>query len=170
MVIVCRGRYGSDSGPSPAGVWRLPPNGSCISDIPNQSATVNTATGAIPFVIDDPETSASNLVLTVTSSNPALVPTNNIVFGGFGSNRSLTITPTSNVMGLPHYVFVSDGELTSNDSFLLTVNPAPLTVSVDSKTRDYGQSNPVLTGTLTGVQAGDDITPATARARPLLVR
>jgi len=40
----------------------------------------------------------------------------------------------------------------------LTVNPAPLSVTADNKNRLYGQSNPVFTGTISGIQNGDNIT------------
>ena len=40
-------------------------------------------------------------------------------------------------------------------SALLTVLPAPLTVSADGQFRVYGATNPPLTGTITGVQNGD---------------
>lgn len=40
----------------------------------------------------------------------------------------------------------------------LTVNQAPLTVEVDDKERTYGDPNPNLTGTVTGVKNNDNIT------------
>ena len=40
----------------------------------------------------------------------------------------------------------------------LTVTPAALIVTADNQSRPYGASNPALTGTLTGVQNGDNIT------------
>ena len=40
----------------------------------------------------------------------------------------------------------------------LTVNPAPLTVTADDKTRVYGEPNPVFTGTITGLKNGDVLT------------
>ncbi len=40
----------------------------------------------------------------------------------------------------------------------LTITPATLLVTADDKTRVYGQANPPLTGTLTGVVNGDNIT------------
>ncbi|HWG48387.1 MAG TPA: MBG domain-containing protein, partial [Candidatus Acidoferrales bacterium] len=40
----------------------------------------------------------------------------------------------------------------------LTVNPAPLTVNVDSATRAYGDPNPIFTGTIVGIKNGDNIT------------
>src|SRR5207247_4378254 len=39
----------------------------------------------------------------------------------------------------------------------LTINPAPLSVVVDAKTRIYGDSNPTLTGTLSGVIGRDHV-------------
>src|SRR5205807_467234 len=47
--------------------------------------------------------------------------------------------------------------VTSNNG-KLTVNPAPLAVVVDSKNKVYGDPNPPLTGTLTGVKNSDNIT------------
>ena len=58
-----------------------------ISDIPNQSMTVNTATPAVPFTVNDTDTPAASLTLSGGSSNPTLVPTNNIVFGGSGATE-----------------------------------------------------------------------------------
>jgi 6-phosphogluconolactonase (cycloisomerase 2 family) len=40
----------------------------------------------------------------------------------------------------------------------LTVNPAPLTVTVNNATRAYGDPNPAFTGTITGLKNGDNIT------------
>ena len=37
--------------------------------------------------------------MTRGSSNPALVPAANIVFGGSGANRTVTITPAANQSG-----------------------------------------------------------------------
>ncbi len=131
-----------------------------ISDIADQSTTVNTATPAIGFQVNDAETTASNLVLSVSSSNPGLVPTSNIVLGGSGTNRTITLTPLADQMGTATItVTVRDGDgMSASDSFELAVNPAPLTVTIDSVSRGYGQTNPVLSGSLSGVQAGDDIT------------
>jgi sugar lactone lactonase YvrE len=44
------------------------------------------------------------------------------------------------------------------DTVSLTVLPATLTVTADNQVRTYGQPNPALTGTITGVTNGDDIT------------
>ena len=40
----------------------------------------------------------------------------------------------------------------------LTVSSVPLTVTANSASRPYGQTNPALTGTIAGVVNGDNIT------------
>src|SRR5947208_16819034 len=40
----------------------------------------------------------------------------------------------------------------------LTVNPAPLSVTANNKTRLYGDPNPALDGLITGIKNGDNIT------------
>jgi len=130
-----------------------------ISAVSNQVTLVNTPTTAIPFTIGDGETAASNLVLTAFTSNAGLVPTNRIVFGGSGASRTVTVTPTSNQLGSAAISLnVSDGSLIASNSFSLTVNPALLTVTENSASRGYGLTNPVLTGSVIGLQAGDNIT------------
>src|SRR5438552_13431155 len=48
-------------------------------------------------------------------------------------------------------------EVTSSNG-TLSVNKAPLTVTADNKSREYGDANPSFTGTLNGVKNGDNIT------------
>jgi uncharacterized repeat protein (TIGR01451 family) len=70
-----------------------------ISAIPSQNVPQNGSTGPLEFSVGDVETPAGNLTLSATSSNPTLVPVPNIVFGGSGTNRSVTVTPASNQSG-----------------------------------------------------------------------
>lgn len=59
---------------------------------------------------------------------------------------------------------ISPSGLTSNNYDItfqngtLTVDKAVLTVTADDKSRQYGAANPVLTGTITGIQNSEDIT------------
>ena len=53
----------------------------------------------MPFTVSDPDTALNLLTLSRGSSNPALVPTNNIVFGGSGANRTVTVTPAAGQTG-----------------------------------------------------------------------
>jgi len=104
-----------------------------ISDIADQSTNEDVAKGPVSFTVGDAETSAGDLVLTKASSNPALVPTVNIAFGGSGADRTVTVTPAPDEHGTATItVTVTDGGgLSASDSFVLTVNPVndPPTVS-----------------------------------------
>ena len=67
-----------------------------ISDVTDKTTNEDTATAAIGFTVGDVETAAASLTVTGSSSNSTLVPTANIVFGGSGANRTVTITPAAN--------------------------------------------------------------------------
>ncbi|WP_166825837.1 choice-of-anchor M domain-containing protein [Thalassoroseus pseudoceratinae] len=97
-----------------------------ISDVDNQSTDENTPTAAIPFTVDDAETAVGSLVVTASSSNMTLVPNGNIVLGGSGANRTVTITPAADQTGSTTITLtVDDGEgATATDTFTLTVGTA----------------------------------------------
>jgi uncharacterized repeat protein (TIGR01451 family) len=79
--------------------------------------------GPLAFTIGDLETPADSLVLTASSSNPALVPVNNIEFGGSGPDRWIKVTPLTNASGgvdITRTVRDGDG-LTTSSTFRLTV-------------------------------------------------
>jgi hypothetical protein len=71
-----------------------------ISAIADQAVAVSIATSAIPFTIGDTETATASLTLTKASSDTALVPTANIVLGGSGANRTVTVTPLTGQTGI----------------------------------------------------------------------
>ncbi len=130
-----------------------------ISAIANQVINEDTATAALAFTIGDAQTPAGSLTLSGASSNTTLVPTNNIVFGGSGASRTVTVTPATNQYGASTItVSVSDGQLSTNTSFLLTVNPVnnPPTISAISNQTIYvnGTNGPL------SFTVGDVETPA----------
>src|SRR5439155_2040430 len=76
--------------------------------------------------VGDVETVAGSLTVSGSSSNTALVPNANIVVGGSGANRTVTITPAANQTGVATItVAVSDGQLSTPTSLQLTVNSTP---------------------------------------------
>lgn len=96
-----------------------------IAAISDQSVDEDNATSAIPFIISDSETATSTLTLAKTSSNLSLIPVTNVVFGGSGSNRTVTVTPAANQFGSALItISVSDGLLAASESFTITVAPA----------------------------------------------
>ncbi|MFC5531640.1 beta strand repeat-containing protein [Cohnella yongneupensis] len=105
-----------------------------ITDITNKSTNEDTATSpAITFTVGDVETAAGSLTVSGSSSSQTLVPDANIVFGGSGASRTVTITPALNQNGSATIsITVNDGTTSVSDTFLLTVNPvndAPVAVA-----------------------------------------
>lgn len=81
-----------------------------ISAIDDQYVDQENSTPIIPFTIFDTETPPVSLVLSATSSNPTLVPTNNIVLGGAGAGRTVQVSPASGRSGSAEITLVvSDG-------------------------------------------------------------
>ena len=98
-----------------------------ITGIANQTTTVGTAVGPLAFTVSDAETAAGSLTVSGISSNEALVPTANIVFGGTGANRTVTVVPAPAQAGTATItVSVSDGQASANTAFQLTVSAQPL--------------------------------------------
>ncbi|HUR46565.1 MAG TPA: hypothetical protein VMZ27_11870, partial [Candidatus Saccharimonadales bacterium] len=93
-----------------------------ISGIQNLTIPPGSSTGPIPFTAQDRDTGASNLMVTGTSSNPALLPASGILISSGGTNRSVTLTPMAAKIGSAQVnLAVSDGSLTTSNSFVLTV-------------------------------------------------
>jgi Heparinase II/III-like protein/Bacterial Ig domain/PA14 domain len=94
-----------------------------ISNVGNQTVNEDTATATLPVIVGDDLTAAASLTLTKASSNTNLVPTANIVFGGSGASRTVTVTPALNKSGTATITLdVNDGTSTTSDTFTLTVN------------------------------------------------
>lgn len=109
-----------------------------IAGITSQYTTLeDISIEAINITLTDFE-SDETLLVSILSSNTELVPLENIVLSGTGSNRILSITPTSNQSGTMSITLaVSDSELTSTKSFQLSVmavNDPPELLSIDDQT------------------------------------
>jgi hypothetical protein len=95
-----------------------------ISSIANLTINEDGSTGAIPFTIGDVETPLSSLTLIATTSNDTIVPLSNIVFGGSGANRTITVTPVANLSGnVEIWIYLRDGGNEDIDIFSVTINP-----------------------------------------------
>ena len=115
-----------------------------ISPIPTQNTPANTAIGPIAFTVGDAETAAGSLTLANGSSNPTLVPTNNIIFGGSGANRTVTITPFAGQQGFSTItIFVSDGVNVSSTSFLLKVGAPSIAAIANAITYSNVSAGPI---------------------------
>lgn len=95
-----------------------------ITSVPNQSINFGETIASIPFSVGDAETSPGALSVTASSSNPVMVPPEAFTFGGSGANRTISIAPTSIQSGSAKITLrVGDGEMFTEESFNLTVNP-----------------------------------------------
>ena len=109
---------------------RLTPTGAdgnqapTLTPIADQTMNAVASTGPLTFAVSDRETVESGLTITAVSSNPALLPSGNIVITGGGTERLLVATPVANQPGVATItITVSDGTLSASDSFMLTVIP-----------------------------------------------
>jgi hypothetical protein len=95
-----------------------------ISDISNRVIDENTSTGPIPFTVADVETPASALIVSGNSSNPSLIPSANLAFGGSGTNRTVTVIPASNQFGTATITVMARDSAggTASSAFSVTVN------------------------------------------------
>lgn len=100
-----------------------------ISALADQTVSEDAATSSLAFTVSDIETSASNLTVTASSANVALVPNANLVIAGSGGDKTITITPAAHQTGSSVItVTVNDGTTTVTEAFTVTVsavNDAP---------------------------------------------
>jgi hypothetical protein len=123
-----------------------------ITSTANRTINEDTTTGAIGFTVGDVETAAGSLTLSGSSSNPTLVPNANVVFGGSGSSRTVTVTPAANQSGTATIaITVSDGQASTTTSFALSVSPvndAPTLSSIASQTLAAGGATGAISFTV----------------------
>jgi endo-1,4-beta-xylanase len=87
----------------------------------DQSLPVNSALAPALFIAED-DVAAGSLVVTATSSNPALVPNTNLVLAGGSPYYTLAATPLTNRAGSTVISLVaSDGTNSVTNAFTLTV-------------------------------------------------
>lgn len=98
-----------------------------ISAIADQTIAMNGNTGALAFTVDDADEGPAALAVTYTSNNQILIDLlTDIVIGGSGGSRTVTVTPQANYTGVARITLTvtdSNGVGTSTD-FLLTVTDA----------------------------------------------
>lgn len=117
----------------------------------------NHSSGQVPFTLSFPLTS-SNAVFSAQSSNPQLLPTSAVTFGGLGTNRWLSFTSGLDLFGSATLtVVLSDGITTNSSPLSVTVNPANLAPVVDAGTNSTARTN---TTYMLRARATDDGVPS----------
>ena len=121
-----------------------------ISAIADQTIAEDGQLGPLAFTVGDVETPVANLVVTPTSGNLALVPTNNILLAGSGSNRTVQIQPAPNQFGTAWITLTvrdADGG-TATEPFLVTVNSVndlpTISVIADQTIAEDSQLGPLI--------------------------
>lgn len=95
-----------------------------VSTISDTTTAFNTATGALNWTLTG---IVGTITLAGASLNTTVVPSANIVFGGSGSSRTVTITPATGQAGFATIVLTATDDADSipvTTTFLLTVSPA----------------------------------------------
>jgi len=122
-----------------------------ISDITDKSVAEDSPI-TVNFTIGDPDTPLANLTVSGVSNNQNLIQDAQIVSGGSGADRFVTITPKSNANGSAQItITVNDGvtKATASKSFILTVtaaNDAPV-CTTDPAISGSSAIGATLTGT-----------------------
>ena len=102
-----------------------------ISGIDENGYIINEDTAiTINFTVGDAETPAGNLTVLGVSNDLLVFPNENIVFGGSGASRTVTITPASNKFGARIIIITVTDEdgASANVKFMLwaqAVNDSP---------------------------------------------
>ena len=165
----------SSSGPNGATITILAPGSCSITASQAGSLIYNAAADVVrAFTVGQAPLSvtAGSANREYGAANPAFTGTLVGVVNGdnITATYGTTATPASAVgtYAIAPVLNDPDGHLgnyvVSSVNGSLTIASATLTASADDKTREYGAPDPVFTGTLTGVVAGDDITASFASA------
>jgi len=93
-----------------------------ISQVPDIWLLKSRIPEPIPFTIADAETAPENLNVTVTSSNPHVLPPSALTFGGVGSSRILAIDPSNGRPGVSTVtITASDNSANTSVSFQVVI-------------------------------------------------
>ena len=146
-----------------------------ISPISDQTIAVNTTTAPIPFTVANAIANAANLLFSARSSNPTLVPNENIQFGGSGANRAVAIVPAPDQSGDAIITINAfDGAATASVSFALRVNKAntpPTISSIPNQATDLCQPTGEVAFTIGDLETPAELLPlkATSSNRSLVL-
>jgi secreted trypsin-like serine protease len=109
------------------GPVNTPPTISKPADV---NTPFQTATSPIAFTVGDIETATADLIVSASSSNTTLLPNTGIALGGANANRTIVLTPAAVQSGTTTITLsVSDGQITTTSTFVLTVQNAPTSTS-----------------------------------------
>ena len=101
-----------------------------ISPISDVVVLLGESISPIELNLHDDETPTEDLAISIGSSNLQLLPTENISLEGSGSNRTLTLLPAADQLGLATLtITVADGEFEAVESFEVVVQSPPVIIT-----------------------------------------
>jgi hypothetical protein len=127
-----------------------------INNVTNQSIAVGANTGALAVTLSDVYTPVSDITLTRSSSNTTAVPLANVVLGGAGANRTVTVTGAAVGVSTITLTATDRSGNTSTDTFDVTVedpNTAPTDIALSATTVNQSAGVNAVVGTLTSTDA-----------------
>jgi hypothetical protein len=150
-----------------------------VNDAPTMTAigpkttAEDTPAPPIAFNVADIDDALADVTIVATSSDQTIVPDANIVAGGAGAPRTLTITPAANAHGtVTITVRAMDDTGHTQQTFTLTVTPAadpPSISAIADQTLEQDASSAPLPFTITDVDGFDDHTVTASSSNPALV-
>ena len=137
-TVTIRATDGSDQSVDTSFLVTVTPTNAAptITTIAAQQTGPAATLGPLLFTVGDDQTAASSLVVTASSSSPSRIPNANIVLGGSGTNRTVTVTSAGNAQtgAATITLTVSDGSLTAQSQFTVTILTGTPTATADSYT------------------------------------
>ncbi len=160
----------------------LPNTAPVISPKPLPSALITAnggSAGPINFTVTDKETASGFLTLSATSDNTAVIPVSNIVFGGSGANRTVTVTSAANAPESTVNITITvkdNGAPQLSDSTTLAVkvqgifNNPPTISTIANQTTTTGKATSVINFTVSDSETpADQLTLSAASSNQTLV-
>ncbi|MEI8028094.1 MAG: Ig-like domain-containing protein, partial [Pseudomonadota bacterium] len=123
-------------------------NAPSISDVTNQSTNEDAPLNGLAVTISDVDNSlVCATALSGASSNTALLPNANITIGGTAPNCTVSLNPASNQNGTATVTLTAtDGLLSAQDTFVLTVNAVNNAPSISDVTNQSTNEDAPLNG------------------------
>lgn len=126
------------------------------NNVVDQNIAVGASTGALGFTVGDVYTPVADITMARSSSNTTAVPLANVVLGGSGANRTVTVTGAAVGTSTITLTATDRSGNASTDTFVVTVvnpNTAPTDINLDNVTVNQSGGANADVGTLTTTDA-----------------
>ena len=145
-----------------------------ISSLGDQTLRVNHSTTPLPVTIWDSEDPAARLTLSAASSDPAVIPLNNIRFGGTDADRTVTVSAANQPGAATIAIYVIDtggkSNVTSFQVSVLPLNTPPVISTPPTIATLLNTATPAIPFTVSDLEnAAGVLTVSASSANPSLL-